>query len=283
MPRLTAYYRVTARDNGKPRPPWFSKRLALRSFLDACDRVGGDVRLVTVADGGVPDELADLLTARGEVVPVQGGSAPRSFRRLLSLARSTTGDGLVWFAEDDHLYLPDALTALLAAADAVPSADLFSLYTPDNTAWHAGHASQPGRRGPQTSVQVDGRRWRRTWDSTSTFGLRAGVLREDARLLSLCSRTGGPWDNTCVTTLQGLPAYAWGALHADLHLRPSRASAGRVVSRPLLRATANLAALARPGRTWIAPDPCLATHVEPGYLAPGVDWSARAAQLAAGA
>jgi hypothetical protein len=277
VPRLTAFYRMTPHGNGKPRPAWFSKRLALRSFLDALARAGDDVRLVHVADGGVPQELADLVRASGEVVHVRGGSAPKSFRRLLQVARGVPGDGLVWFAEDDYLYRPEALTALLGAADALPQADLFGLYTPDDTAWHA---SQPGRRGQAREHEVDGRTWRRTWDSTSTFGLRAGALRADARLLSLCSRTGGPWDNTCVTVLQGVPAYSWRHLHADLHLRPSRASAGRVVSRPLLRAAANAAALARPGRTWVAPATSLATHVEPGHLAPGTDWEALAREQA---
>lgn len=281
MTELTVFYRVTRTGNGKPRPAWFSARLALRSFLDALDRSGARSRFVTVADGGVPDELADLLRARGEVVAVRGGTAPKSFRRLLDVARSVEGDGLVWFAEDDHLYRPDAVRALLAAADALPSADLFGLYAPDNTAWHDDHRSQPGRHGPEQTWQVGDRSWRRTWDSTSTFGLRAGVLREDAWLLRLCSRCGGPWDNTCVSALQGVRPYPWRYLYADLYLRPSRASAGRVLSRPLLRAATDVAAGLRRGRTWVAPSTALATHAEPGYLAAGTDWAARAAELRA--
>jgi hypothetical protein len=280
VPRLTAFYRVTPHGNGKPRPGWFSKRLALRSFLGALARVGDDVRLVHVADSGVPAELTDLVRASGEVVHVRGGSAPKSFRRLLRVARDVPGDGLVWFAEDDYLYRPEALTALVGAVDALPHADLFGLYTPDNTPWHADHASQPGRRGGEQEHEVDGRTWRRTWDSTSTFGVRAGALRADARLLALCSRTGGPWDNTCVTVVQGVAPYPWRQLGADLYLRPSRASAGRVVSRPLLRAAVDVAALLRPGRTWVAPATSLATHVEPGHLAPGTDWEALAREQA---
>lgn len=282
MTDLTVFYRVTPASNGKPRPPWSSPRLALRSFLDALDRSGARTRFVTVADGGVPDELAGLLAERGEVVVVHGGSAPKSFRRLLDVARTVAGDGLVWFAEDDYLYRPDAVTALLEAAEALPSADLLGLYTPDNAAWHARHRSQPGGHGPEQAWQVGGRTWRRAWDSTSTFGLRARVLREDAWLLWLCSRCGGPWDHACVTALQGVAPYDWRHLHADLFLRPSRASAGRVVSRPLLRAAADTVALLRRGRTWVAPEVSLATHLEPGYLAPGTDWAARAAALGAG-
>lgn len=227
-----------------------------------------------VADGGLPDELRDLLPAH--VVCVRGGSAAKSFRRLLDVARA--GQGLIWFAEDDYLYRPEALVAVRDAADAVPEADYLGVYTPDNAAWHASHASQPACCAPAGTWDVGGRRWRRAWDSTSTFGLRAEVLREDAALLRLCSRAGGPWDHACVLAVQGVPPYPWLDLHADLHLRWSPASAGRAVSRPLLRAAIDLAAAGR-SRTWLAPVVDLATHAEPGHVAPGYDWAALAAEI----
>ena len=227
--------------------------------------MGADV--VVVADGGVLPDLADLVP--GPVVTVRGGSAARSFRRLLDAADAPAG--LVWFAEDDYVYLPDALEAVCAAADALPQADYLGVYTPDNSAWHAAHVSQPARRGVERVFEVDGRAWRRAWDSTSTFGVRAQALREDRALLRLCSRAGGPWDHACVLAVQGVPPYPWSALHANLFLRLSRASAGRVVSRPLLRAAVDLAS--RTGsRTGVAPVVDLATHAEPGYVAPGTDW-----------
>ena len=282
MPELTAYYRVTPADNGKPRPPWFSRRTAMLSFLAAAQRVAAQV--VVVADGGVPAQLRDLVP--GPVVAVRGGSAPRSFRRLLDVARADGPPpaGLVWFAEDDYLYLPDALAAVRAAADALPHADYFGVYTPDNAAWHARHRSQPAATRPGPTWQVDGRTWRRAWASTSTFGVRGAALREDAALLRLCSRAGGPWDHTCVLTVQGVPAYPWRHLTADLFLRLSRASAGRVVSRPALRAALDVAALRRAAagraRTWVAPGVDLATHAEPGYVAAGTDWAAVAVAAA---
>lgn len=279
--RVSAYYRVTPTGNGKPRPPWFSRPRALRSFLAACAGAGVPVDVVFLADGGVPDELAHLVADSGPVLPVRGGSAARSFRRLLDVATAReTGDALVWFAEDDYLYRREALSEVVAAARALPRADLFGVYTPDNADWHRRHASQPGGRPAPERFDVGGRAWRRTWDSTSTFGLRAATLREQARLLRLCSRAGGPWDHACVSAVQGVRPYPVAALHRDLFLRLSRASAGRVVSRPLIRAAVDVAATLRPPRTWLAPVVDLATHAEPGYLSPGTDWARLAAAYA---
>ncbi|MCU1693345.1 MAG: hypothetical protein JWM64_2436 [Frankiales bacterium] len=277
---LTAFYRVTPSGNRKPRPPWFSKRLALQSFLRSLEQAGPGSSVAYVADGGVPDELRDLVRATGPVLDVVGGDAPRSFRRLLDVTRDVDPDAVVWFAEDDYLYRPEALPALREAAAHLPGADYLGLYTPDNTAWHADHASQPGRRLPEERYDVGGRTWRRSWDSTSTFGLRGAALHRDRALLAVCSATGGPWDNTCVTTMQGVPSYAWRHLYGDLYLRLSRASAGRVVSRPLLRGLTNLAAPTR-GATWVAPATSLITHCEPDHLAPGTDWAGLAQELAA--
>lgn len=267
--RTTAFYRTSAAGNAKPRPHWFSRRVALRSFLLAADRIGAEV--VVVADGGLPAELRDLVP--GEVVEVRGGSAAKGFRRLLDVA--DVGTGLVWFAEDDHLYRPEALAAVHEALQALPHADYASVYTPDNSAWHARSPSQPAHRGPQQRWQVGDRVWQRTWDSVSSFGLRAEALRQDRALLRLCSRCGGPWDHACVLAVQGQQPYPWRALHTDLFLRWSRASAGRVVTRPALRAAVDLAAVRR-ARTWVAPVVDLATHAEIGHIAPGTDWAALA-------
>jgi hypothetical protein len=287
VPALVAYYRVTPTGNGKPRPAWFSRRTCLLSFLNAAQRVGAEV--VVVADGGVPAELADLVP--GRVVTIRGGSAARSFRGLLDVVDRSAD--LVWLAEDDYLYRPEALEAVCAAAGALPHADYFGVYTPDNAAWHADHRSQPaaGRDGRCWAVagregrcwDIAGRTWRRAWDSTSTFGVRGAALREDTGLLRLCSRAGGPWDHTCVLAVQGVRPYPWRHLYADLYLRPSRASAGRVVTRPAVRAAVDVAALRRAGRTWVAPVRDLATHAEPGYVAAGTDWAAVAGDLTLGA
>ena len=215
----------------------------------------------------------------GPVVPVRGGDAPRRFRALLRVAVPAARDGLVWFAEDDYLYLPGGLRALRAAADAVPAAEYLGLYTPDNTAWHREHREPAGTQGSGAGLR------RRRHDLAARLGQHDDVrpagaaLRRDARLLALCSRTGGPWDNTTVTAVQGVAPYAWPRLYGDLHLRPTRASAGRVLGRPVLRGLANLAALGARSDRGCAPERSLATHLEQGHLAAGTDRATVAGQV----
>ena len=261
---LHAYYRVTPHGNGKPRPPWFSRRRALLSFLAAAQRVRAEV--VVVADGGVPAELGDLVP--GRVVQVRGGSAARSFRRLLDVADGPeVAEGLVWFAEDDYVYRPDALEQFCAAAQAVPEAGLPGRVHPGQQRLARRRPSQPARRGPDRTWTVAGRPWRRAWDSTSTFGVRAEVLRDDARLLRAVQpgrRAVGP---RLVLAVQGVAPYPVRALHTDLLLRRYRATAGG--SQP---AAARAAVTSRPapGAHRVAPGDDLATQPSPGRV-PGGD------------
>jgi len=48
--------------------------------------------------------------------------------------------------------------------------------------------------------------------TTSTFGVRLGVLREDRTLLRLVPYSGGSWDHTTCLTVQGRQPFAWSDL-----------------------------------------------------------------------
>ena len=242
--RLSAYYRVTPTSNGKPRPPWFSRRRALR-LVPRRLRAGGRAGRHRVR--GRRRRAGRARRARrptGPVLPVRGGSAPKSFRRLLDLATAREdGDALVWFAEDDYVYRPEALGAgggrRPGAAAGRPVRGL-----------HAGQrrlappARQPARACARRS-------------SASTSAARRGGGPGTARRRSGCARRrcgrtpgccgcaaapAGPGTTRAWQPCRGCRRTRCGALHRDLFLRPSRASAGRVVSRPLLRAAVDAGA-----------------------------------------
>jgi hypothetical protein len=275
-----------AQVNDKGRPPWFSKRLALTSLLVSLRASGSTYEIVYVADGGVPVELQSLVEETGEVSQISGGSAAASLRRLFDLIeRRAHGDrGLLWLAEDDYLYRRDAFRHLMVAQAGIPDASYFTLYTPDNSEWHAQHPSQPGRRGPADERQVGDLRWRRTYDTNSTFGIRPEVVASDLRLHRASTYAGAPFDHVALTLTSGLQPFSWRHLFSDLYPRPTARAVAGTVARPVARASLNLLHAFRGSsgaRSWFAPVEDQATHVEQGHLSPHWDSQAYAEQLAA--
>lgn len=287
--RLQVRYRVATHLSTKPRPDWFSYRVALLSLLrsveQARDATGVQPEVVYVANHGVPEALQDIVSATGTVVPVSARSAPRSFRRLLDVVPATVEpDDLVWLAEDDYLYRPDAMTRFVQAAVALPHVDSFALYRPDNSAWHSRRRSQPDRSLPARRDEVDGVVWSTCTASNATFGTRGRALREDARLMQLCSLAGPGWDHALLCAVQGVPPYTWAHLASDLPSPSSRSDAVRAAAQPVLRGAVNLMALrrSRRPRVWSAVEQDLITHCELGYLSEGWDWAAEARSVQQG-
>jgi hypothetical protein len=289
-PHLRIVYRSTGTENGKPRPEYYSKMLGLASLLRAADRLPFAPEIVFLNDGRVSDAVLDLQHDHGAVHGVDGGSNRRSFRAAVARAAAVPAGGpdeIVWFAEDDYLYAPEAFTTLMAAAERFPVADYFSLYGSD-----ALDASVPGRRPvmrPEKGAAGDPRAraagaatWYRAHATTSTFGVRAPALRQDARLLRLMPWTGGAWDTATCLALQGYRPFRAADLLPD--------AAGGVVRtgvRGLVRAGAGLRSARRESRrrVQLGADPELIWHMElldgttrtaPSALTARVDWGSLA-------
>lgn len=280
-------YRTRSGDNDKDRPAWYDRRTAWDSLVASLDGVPG-ARVTVVADGGVPADLRGVVEGRAEVVAVSAGMTARSFRRAVEvgcrLARDLPPDAVVWFAEDDYLYTPEALAAVVRAASEVPAADYFSVFTPDDTAWHDTHPSQPDRRVdglPGGPVTVGDHVWDRSAKTTSTFGVRAGVLLADRWLLELGSRVGAPFDTATWHALQGLRPFPVRHLLSDLAPAPSVRGVVKVVGKPLMRAVLDVVvAVRRPRRVLLATQRQLAVHMETAQLPADPCWPELAARVA---
>ena len=287
--QLQVIYRTHAGSNAKSRPSWFDPRTAWESLAASLSGIGG-AAVTVVADGGLPPQLADAFGPQHGRVDIRAGRVAASFRCALAVGRKLSQglppDTLLWFAEDDYLYRPEAMPALLAAAAEVPEADYFTLYEPDDSAWHATHPSQPDHRVPPLAggvVQAGGHAWHRIGKTTSTFGVRAGTLRADAWLLDLGSRVGAPFDTATWHALQGLRPFPWRHLLSDLDPAPSLRGVAKVAAKPVMRAALNVTPVLSPRRTLIAPVEHLAVHLESGHLSAGTDWAALARQIEANA
>ncbi len=301
VPHLRVVYRSYGGENSKQRPSYYSKLLALSSLIRAVDALDSEPELVFVNDGPIAAPLLALMEARGEVLPVPGGSNRRSYRAMIGLEafRGGAENDVVWFAEDDYLYRLDAMRHLVAGATVLPQADYFALSgseSLDTATSRRRPAPRPesGADGDPHAMMIEGVTWFRALSATSTFGVRLQVLREDARLLRMCPFTGGAWDTTTCLVFQGYQPFSAAQLRTEL-LPGAALPLGqwpRSVVRGLIRGGINLRALRRPSRrrVLLGSDPEFISHMEAPELDPrtppslrtaAVDWERVATDTAA--
>jgi hypothetical protein len=244
--RITAFYRTFDGDNTKPRPPYYSKRLAFESFLLTWTRLPAGVRrlVVVCSSPGLPPAMAGLIEAHAdEVRYVDAGGNSQSYRAALALSEQVEGDGVIYHSEDDYLYHPDAMPELMAAVERFTGAEYFTLY--DHRDRYT--RSDDARWGYRGVVALGGNRhWRGTESTCMTYAARAQTLKRDAYLHRLCSTRPLPHDRMLWRATQGIGPFWWKL----------------------------------PKRLLMSPMPSLATHLDPEYLAPVVDWAAVAADVA---
>ncbi|MCX6466443.1 MAG: hypothetical protein NTW05_23070 [Pseudonocardiales bacterium] len=263
---LRVAYRSSPGGNDKPRPPWFGKDLALRSLLRAAERLAEPPVITFYNDGELPPAEVEVMAAHGTERPVHGGSNRASFRAVVAAEAAVAGgpDDLVWFAEDDYLYSPESLTALVRAAAELPDADFFAMYGSAALAPARGRRrpvrrDRPGAEGDPTARPAGGVLWYRGYATTSTFGVRAPVLRADARLLRTYPYSGGAWDTATCLAYQGYRPFGLRRL-----LPGDGAPLRRALPRAAIRAVLDVRALRRTAnrRVLVASDPELVWHME---------------------
>lgn len=238
---LHIFYRSTGGDNKKNRPPYYSKMLCLMSFLQAFERVRGRAEITFVNDGPMPDDRLAIMERYGKIVSFPGlGNSP-SYRETLALAVALPADSLVYFAEDDYLYTPQALEKLLAAFDEIPAAQYVTLFDHMDRYTRADDS----RRGYSRLYLAGGLHWRTVESTCMTFGARVRTLQSDAWIHRLGTVPKTPRDRTIWRCTQGEKEFFWKF----------------------------------PKRTLVGPIPSLATHMDPEGLAPNVDWEAVAREI----
>lgn len=291
-PRLRIIYRSHGGENAKSRPSYYSKVLGLASVVRAVRESGVSPQVVYWNDGPIPDDRRELMQASGQVVQISAGSNRRSYRSALRMAARSPWDDsdLVWLMEDDYLYQPYAFRTLVEAAAALPDADYLSLYgrvALDTTSPRQAPRGYPnlGAVDVPDAVSIGGAMWFRGMSTTSTFGVRLGVLRQDYALLRALPYSGGAWDHTMCLTVQGLQPFAWEQVRGEL-LPMGRVPAVQwpaSMARGAVRTAVNLSSRRPPTRRrrLYLCDPGCATHVEMSATACHTDWAAVAADTRA--
>ncbi len=229
--RLYVVCRSVGQENAKNRPDFYGKTLSLASLLRSVENVGIPTRLVFANDGPIPPERLAMMSATGEVLPIRCGSNRASYRLVLRLpvARGWDPDDLVWFAEDDYLYTAGALAAVVAAAEKIPQADYFTLYSrlrfdPGATRRRPAFSPLDRSDGDPDAVEIGNVRWYRAVSSTSTFGAWVHTLTADQRLLRSVPFVGGAFDHATCLAYQGYRPFPLHALGGE-PLEPGEHSA----------------------------------------------------------
>jgi hypothetical protein len=267
--RLHVLYRISGSENAKDRPPFYSKRVALESFIRALGNIdcAGDVRFL--CDGSVPAELNSVMQRTGEVTHLPGVGNSGSYRRAIAMfreAREWDNDDLVYFGEDDYLYTPDALEEILAAARSIGAASFFTAYNHPGYSRLAVHRRYR-RLHAKERWPIGAITWRSVRTTTMTFAARVRSMREVAIVHELGSRGSHPYDYGIWSATQTIsPRFVVAGAFRYTDSMGSRAMA-RTIPRWFHRSD-----------LLVAPEVALATHLESPWLAADVNWEAVARQ-----
>lgn len=165
-------------------------RECLHSFLRSCYRSRSNIQLDFLLDG-CPDEWASMVhyEAYGfehSIIMLDGiGNKPSFLKQLDMALQDGPGDELVYFAEDDYLYRPEAIKQLLAVYH--PShCGLYSLYD------HPDRYTRSDDRDPVANgIIVSGDwHWRTAESTTMTFGAPRHVIEKAADIMCECGVEG---------------------------------------------------------------------------------------------
>jgi hypothetical protein len=284
-PLLHIICRSYGGENKKGRPDYYSKHLALSSLVRAFRALkSSHAELIFLNDGPIPPDRLRLMEQSGEVLARSNLGLRGSMRSALALPveRKWHRDDIVWLAEDDYLYLPEAFAGLMSAVESFPDAAYFGLYAqigsrqPNPDA--PGEERVPKAWKDSDQVLVENHPWRRALSTTSTFGARVNALVQDQRMMRMVMLSGGAWDHTTCLIYQGYRPYPLSSLLSPFRdvrsVQDLVRTIGAAVARGSLNCYPTLRALGGVSkRQLIAPDPALITHLETAYLACGTDWT----------
>jgi hypothetical protein len=290
--RLRLVYRSYGGENAKGRPYFYSKALALTSFVRAAAKVP-TAEVIFLNDGPIPQDRLDIMQRHGSVHQIadQPVGMRNSYRYGLRLPKLLGWDesDVVSYVEDDYLFTADAFTALDEAMRQLPEASYFTLHgvRPADAEDRAGRRflHTPQNWQAQPDHVVDGRVWANVASTTSTFCARVGVLHQDREIFWQCMvpfRRRFLDHETCLL-YQGYMPYRGKDVLTGLYkeFEPSaRGIARTLVLAPFRVALNARALLQRTPHYLYGVFPNLTTHLELGVHGDQQDWPAVAAGVA---
>jgi hypothetical protein len=235
-------------------------RLNLETFKESL----GDLKIkLWVLLDNCPPAYADLLKSLFpetpmELIPLDGEGNGATFLRQVDILTAQTDADLIYFAEDDYLYLPRSLERTVNFMRRHPEADFVTPYD------HADFHSKFIHRFCSPEIFEDGCRWRTVASTCLTFMGRRQALAESASVFRTYNRNSDLAIWMALTKKRVCNPWSWIRSCGDgLYFPASHALAWRHAWRQILFGKR---------RTLWSPTPALITHMENSGLAPGVDW-----------
>jgi hypothetical protein len=235
--------------------------LCLRSFKEAL----GDLRVkLWVLLDGCPEEYADLFLKYFEAqdlefIRLPGIGNQATFGRQIDILLGQEGSNLVYFAEDDYVYLPGQFERMLRFLRSGREVDFVTPYD------HPDCYELDLHREPKRMAVFEGHHWRTAASTCLTFLTRKSTLARYERTL----RTYSLGNNDCAMWLSLTKRRLF---HPLLTLK--FLIRGEFYWKVILKAwlygwRQNL--FGATARLWV-PVPGLATHACAGLMSPAVDW-----------
>jgi hypothetical protein len=178
---MNIYYRISNNSYKKNRLPHATKEYCLTNFLKEFHCPENFITIVAdnVTDVNLLDFIEKLKCDNITVVTTSLGNT-KSFKLCINLAclQSTNSD-LIYFAEDDYLYLPESFKFL---KEGLAISDYVTLYDHPDKYLDAVYGGNPQiENGGEITrvVLTKSIHWKITNSTTGTFGVRAKSLKED--------------------------------------------------------------------------------------------------------
>jgi hypothetical protein len=235
--------------------------ICLRSFKESL----GDLRVkIWAVLDGCPEEYSalfqDYFQARDLVlVPLSGVGNQATFGKQIDILQQQEDSDLVYFAEDDYVYLPGQFARLMQFLRNVHGVDFVTPYDhPDCYHLKLHHE-------PKWVTVFEGRHWRTAASTCLTFLTRKATLARFERQL----RTYARGNNDCAMWLSLTKRRVFNPLTPvkfalkDEHYWKIFARAWFFGWRQIL--------FGNRAKLWV-PMPGLATHLCTGLFSPSVDW-----------
>ena len=194
-----------------------------------------------------------------DIICLEGEGNGATFRRQIELLSTQSEADLVYFAEDDYLYLNGALEQGVAFLRKHPEAEFLTLYD------HADYYTKHVHKIRSQHITMNQHTWREVASTCLTFMARRETLMQTTKVFQTFATGNSDLGIWLALTKRGVinPCAFIRSMGDGLFVNASHALAWHHAWKHIV--------CGKRRKLW-APLPSLATHMESSGLSPGVDW-----------